>query len=363
MASREHNYEVSHYSKSNVRSRLIDSLKGCILCCYLLCPPVPDAITRKLAFHPPLKGSYSIKLLDNGSDTTVSRASQLVGKTFRIYPKQRSRTSPSDYDAITRRVECFVLRTSRKNYIIAIKCSPSDVPLEETLKELVVLFSQPNASDLGEYLQPLHMNVPMLADLLGTDVYAYDYSGYGMSTGKPSEKNIYADIRAVYSHVRQTQPNKKIVLLGYSLGTAVASDLAASAPDGLTGVVLVAPFTSGLRLFREQPTLEKSSRIDRFTTIDKVKHIKVPLLVCHGCRDEAIPYEHGTEIEKKALRPVQAFLLPEADHMSIFNGKYLQPFQRIRFFLSDETELGLQRKSRSKSSQQKTGSAPSGQTK
>lgn len=41
----------------------------------------------------------------------------------------------------------------------------------------VIIFAQPNASDLGEYLQPFHLNIPLLAELFETDVYAFDYSG------------------------------------------------------------------------------------------------------------------------------------------------------------------------------------------
>ncbi|KAK5965297.1 Phospholipase/carboxylesterase [Trichostrongylus colubriformis] len=201
----------------------------------------------------------------------------------------------------------------------------------------VVIFSQPNASDLGEYLQPYRMNIPMMAELLGTDVYAFDYSGYGLSTGKPSEKNIYADIRAVYDFVLQTRNDKKIVLLGYSLGTAVVSDLAASSPKSLVGVVLVAPFTSGLRLYGGHPGKANTSRLDRFTTIEKVGRILVPVLVCHGRRDDAIGVEHGLEIQKRAPYAVPPLILPEADHITVFNGRCLETFKRIRRFLAEDT--------------------------
>ncbi|VDO73711.1 unnamed protein product [Heligmosomoides polygyrus] len=194
----------------------------------------------------------------------------------------------------------------------------------------VVIFAQPNASDLGEYLQPLLFSIPMMALRFGVDVYAFDYSGYGLSSGKPSEKNIYADIRAVYDYVRLKRPDKKIVLIGYSLGTAAAADLAASDPDALAGVVLVAPFASGMRLFTAQPGCEDSNKLDRFITIDKVSKIKVPVLVCHGYRDDAIPYQHGVVVSRRARRAVPPLFLPEADHMSIFNGQYLDTFIRIR---------------------------------
>lgn len=44
-----------------------------------------------------------------------------------------------------------------------------------------------------------------LANELDVDVYAYDYSGFGTSTGHASEKNIYYDIEAVYEHILTTR--------------------------------------------------------------------------------------------------------------------------------------------------------------
>ncbi|VDK19310.1 unnamed protein product [Anisakis simplex] len=69
----------------------------------------------------------------------------------------------------------------------------------------VVVFSQPNGSDLGCYLQSEGLNLRWLSDELDVDVYAYDYSGFGTSTGHASEKNIYSDIEAVYNHILVTR--------------------------------------------------------------------------------------------------------------------------------------------------------------
>ncbi|KAK5965293.1 Phospholipase/carboxylesterase [Trichostrongylus colubriformis] len=234
--------------------------------------------------------------------------------------------------------QCFTLRTALGNFIIGIRCSPQFKGTEEKNKDSVVIFAQPNASDLGEYLQPFHMNIPMMAELLSTDVYAFDYSGYGLSTGRPSEKNIYADIQSVYDFVYQTRQDKKIVLLGYSLGTAAVIDLAARNPARVVGVILVAPFTSGIRLFSNQPDRTGSIRLDRFITIEKLPYVRTPVLVCHGCRDDSIPVEHGLEIYKKAPRAVPPLFVAEADHVSIFNGKYLHIFVRIREFIASETD-------------------------
>uniref|UniRef100_A0A183D9M1 Hydrolase_4 domain-containing protein n=1 Tax=Gongylonema pulchrum TaxID=637853 RepID=A0A183D9M1_9BILA len=104
-----------------------------------------------------------------------------------------------------------------------------------------------------------------LADLLQTDVYAYDYSGYGISTGSPSEKNVYADIEAAYQHIHKTRgKNVRIALVGYSIGTAPTVYLASKHPPNLCGIVLIAPFTSGLRLYSKR---DSTCCMDRFLRV------------------------------------------------------------------------------------------------
>ncbi|KAK6732646.1 hypothetical protein RB195_016796 [Necator americanus] len=276
-------------------------------------------------------------LLSNDG-TPINSASKLAGKGFDVKPERLTKCPQSEYNDLMSRVQCFTVRTVYGNDIIAIKCSPEHPETNERLSKMVIIFAQPNASDLGEYLQPFHLNIPLLAELFETDVYAFDYSGYGYSSGTVSERNIYADVRAVYDYVRQSRADKKIILLGYSIGTAAVADMAASKPEGLAGVVMVAPFTSGLRLFGKKPTDATTSKLDRFTTCDKMHNISVPVLVCHGSLDEAIPVEHGLEIARKAPRGVPPLIVHGADHMSIFNGKYLQTFRRIRQFMDQEAD-------------------------
>ncbi|VDL66642.1 unnamed protein product, partial [Nippostrongylus brasiliensis] len=70
------------------------------------------------------------------------------------------------------------------------------VPTRSTSR-YTILYSHPNASDLSDHL----VGVPNLMDLARfhkCDVYSYDYSGYGISSGHASESNLRSDIRALY---------------------------------------------------------------------------------------------------------------------------------------------------------------------
>ncbi|GMR54260.1 hypothetical protein PMAYCL1PPCAC_24454, partial [Pristionchus mayeri] len=168
------------------------------------------------------------------------------------------------------------------------------------------------------------------------DVYGFDYSGYGLSSGHPSERNMYADIHAVYDHVRKEQPDKKICLIGYSIGTSAVTDLASLESPGLSGVILIAPFTSGMRLMWNEPEKEKTCCLDRFTSIEKMADIAVPVLIIHGADDTMISVEHSQELHRRLKHPVPPLFVHGADHMTIFNGSTMETFRRIYKFLKSE---------------------------
>lgn len=118
---------------------------------------------------------------------------------------------------------------------------------------------------------------------------------------------------------------KKIVLLGYSIGSAATIELLRHEQDQKpAGVILQAPPTSILRVIggmmgRTKHLEKKTCCIDRFVTIDKVEtffkiflekkviqihEIQIPILVIHGKADKTVPVEHGKLICQRAITKV-----------------------------------------------------------
>ncbi|PAV78983.1 hypothetical protein WR25_10313 isoform B [Diploscapter pachys] len=218
----------------------------CGACCYFSCPPLPSEITRKIAFHPPAKGQ-TYKLKEMGADgkwREVDKLTEKTSPTLLLEVKQLKNTSPTAYQKQLKLITAFKVQTSLKNTLIGVLIRPSTV----------IVFCQPNSSDLGDFLQPLSsISLTTLAHILEHHIYAFDYSGYGFSSGVPSERGIYQDVRAVYEHILRQRPNCKIILMGYSIGTTAVIDMASACPPNLAGIVLLAPFMSGLRLIRQTP--------------------------------------------------------------------------------------------------------------
>lgn len=61
----------------------------------------------------------------------------------------------------------------------------------------------------------MNSNFFNLTNHLNLDIYSYDYTGYGFSSGKPSEKNMYDDILTIYNYIIQKQPIAKVLLLNF----------------------------------------------------------------------------------------------------------------------------------------------------
>uniref|UniRef100_A0A915Q6F6 Serine aminopeptidase S33 domain-containing protein n=1 Tax=Setaria digitata TaxID=48799 RepID=A0A915Q6F6_9BILA len=297
-----------------------------ILCYVFCCPPVPEMITRKLAFHPLEKGkTYMVCGKDvNGNVIRTNNAKKASKLMYQKFEAQHLVEGPP---VSLEGIETSIIKTKRGSYlpILGIK-NNSFHESSNGSKDLIILFSQPNSSDLGCYFQPHGINLRNICDLLQARLYAYDYSGYGISTGIPSEKNIYADIEAAYKHIFETQGSRvRIVLLGYSIGTAPTVYMASKHPANLCGIVLVAPFASGLRLYRKS---DQTCCMDRFLSYDRAPEVNVPVLICHGCMDNVIPISHSEVLVERFPRAVAPFFVEHANHLTIFSGSCLSMYRK-----------------------------------
>lgn len=151
--------------------------------------------------------------------------------------------------------------------------------------------------------------VPELSVLtsLGTDVFIFDYRGYGDNSGSPSEEMLAADARATWNYVtqeREVRPDR-VILYGESLGGAVAVRLAAElceAGNPLAGLILRSTFSSlvdaGAYHYPWLPV--RLALVDRFLAIDRIPQVTCPILQIHGTRDSIMPIELGRKLFEAA---------------------------------------------------------------
>ncbi len=150
----------------------------------------------------------------------------------------------------------------------------------------------------------------------GLQVLLVDYRGYGGNPGTPTENGLAADSRAARAYLagRPDVDLSRLVYFGESLGTAVAVDLAVEHPPA--ALVLRSPFTSMADVGQHHyPLLPVRLLLrDRFAAIDRIRRIRVPLLVIAGGRDRIVPIDHSRRLYEAAVAPKTLLVLPDADH-------------------------------------------------
>jgi uncharacterized protein len=175
----------------------------------------------------------------------------------------------------------------------------------------VVLFCHGNGGNVALWADVLRI----LHDRMGVTAMGFDYRGYGRSEGTPSEAGVLADARAARSWLarRVGIAENQIVLMGRSLGGAVAVDLAA---DGARGLVLESTFTSMPEMgHATMPLLPVRSLMQtQFNSLAKIGNYHGPLLQSHGTADRLIPYAMGRRLFAAANEPKQFVTIPGGDH-------------------------------------------------
>lgn len=138
----------------------------------------------------------------------------------------------------------------------------------------------------------------------GASVLSFDYRGYGLSQGKPSEEGTYLDAQAAYQWLRQKGfAGKNIIVYGESLGGGIATELCVREETG--GLILQSTFTSlpaiGAELYPWLP-VRLVGKI-RYDTRSKLPRLKVPVLVMHSRDDDLIGYRHSEQNFTAANEP------------------------------------------------------------
>jgi len=215
-----------------------------------------------------------------------------------------------------------------------------EIPFSNPHEGISILYSHANAEDLGS----IYPWCKFLSKSLKVNLFAYDYSGYGMAmdTGKlhrshtnrlllesfsdrdslprlvsplpcadsPSEDNCYADIDAAYNYLNKTLqvPARNIVLYGRSLGSGPSCYLAvksaykpkedaeyATGEGPVGGLILHAPFLSVYRVVIDTGCTLPG---DKFPNVDIINMVKSPTLLIHGTADQIVPFHHSETLHQ-----------------------------------------------------------------
>ena len=158
---------------------------------------------------------------------------------------------------------------------------------------------------------------PVLRDFQppGVALLVLDYPGYGASDGRATEAGVYETADAAYAYLRARAEvdAARIFVYGRSLGTAVASYVAAR--HAVAGLILESPFTSAAEMSGQHYGLFPR-RILRLglDNVARIARVRCPVLVFHGTADRLVPIEMGRRVAAAAPGPVEVVPIQDAGH-------------------------------------------------
>lgn len=175
----------------------------------------------------------------------------------------------------------------------------------------VILYFHGNGGHLGYRAELLRA----WADA-GYGVLALSYRGYGGNPGAPTLHGLYADAHALLAYAQETLqlPPQQLIYYGESLGSGVASELAALVAPRM--LVLASPYTSiADRAGELYPWLPVRLLLkDNFAPMAYIHRVHAPVLIIHGDRDTIVPLAHGKRLFDAANEPKRLAALPGIGH-------------------------------------------------
>jgi len=190
----------------------------------------------------------------------------------------------------------------------------------------------------------------------GLNFFVTDYRGYGWSGGSPSFSNLLADSHVLYNwlqaHLQENGYSSTLFLMGRSLGSAAAIELAAAYNNEISGLIIESGFALTLPLaqtlglgdqLKEIPLSEEQT----FNNVGKISYVTKPTLLLHGHNDTLIPLWQAEKLHAECgARSKELQVVPGADHNSLIavGGKYY--FQAISRFVRQVTGADDWRKRR-----------------
>ena len=181
----------------------------------------------------------------------------------------------------------------------------SDNSRPAPIPSFLIFYSHGNAEDLGEVSSRLNLFGRLLETYLRTPVSfivtAYDYCGYGLSSGKPNEAIVFKNAQDVLRQIQQEEKliNSQVIVWGRSLGSGptcfLAHYFAQNVQTPFAGVVLESPLLSVFRVGLKS-TQKLSLPFDQFKNYERLVQgfgESTKIFIIHGKEDQVVPFSHG----------------------------------------------------------------------
>jgi alpha-beta hydrolase superfamily lysophospholipase len=184
-----------------------------------------------------------------------------------------------------------------------------------------------------DYIAPIY-------NQLGVNLFVADYRGYGASGGRPTFSSMVADSHRIFEYfiavLLKGGYSGKTFVMGRSLGSVSAIELASRYEDKINGLVIESGFASTVRLMTRLGFSRDVLGIKDFgfPNLSKIRTITLPTLIIHAECDSLIPLEEAKDLfENAAAKGKRLVIIPGADHNDIMMTDTRAYFGAIEEFI------------------------------
>lgn len=199
----------------------------------------------------------------------------------------------------------------------------------------------------------------------GCNLLVMSYRGYGWSTGVPTVQSLFEDAQKLFIQVKEQMDRMgfsgSLFVMGRSLGSASAIELALTQEASFKGLIIESGFADTLPLLKllGVPVEELSLTEDEgFNNRRKIAGVTIPTLFLHGSRDQLIPPAEAEKLQAGCgARNKQFFLIPGADHNTMIETAGKHYFLTIRQFVDTVTGASSWRNRRKQQAKERNSGA------
>ncbi|MCB0305566.1 MAG: alpha/beta fold hydrolase [Calditrichaeota bacterium] len=208
------------------------------------------------------------------------------------------------------------------------------LPLEGGIKVIAWRYRHPSPTPQTPVLIFFHGNAENLQTMAFSGIFtqfqqlnahflALDYPGYGRSGGRPSEGSLVAAGMAALDRAETDFPGQPVILAGWSLGAGIAFQVAARAPERLSGFIALSAWSSLEDVAKEHfpAWLVHALLRERYDSLAAAAQIACPALLIHGESDELIPVTHGAALSRQLPNLQRWLAVPHTGHNDLFSRR------------------------------------------
>jgi alpha-beta hydrolase superfamily lysophospholipase len=198
-----------------------------------------------------------------------------------------------------------------------------------------ILFFHGNGEVVSDYdeISPFYHQKKM-------NLVVADYRGYGASTGTPTLADLVKDARVIFKEVREEllkrNLRKDLWVMGRSLGSIAALELASRYQEELKGLIIESGFPSVVRIMFHLGLPVQVMGLEKIDQecLERIKKIFLPTLIIHGDQDSLVPLENAEAIyQHLGTREKKLLIIPSATHNDIMLVGFKDYFNAIQRFI------------------------------